>query len=157
MYSAATIASVFVQKAIKDGAPITQMKLQKMVFFAQGYHLVKYDTPLFEEVIQAWKFGPVIPKLYDIYKFYGSQPIADTSKILAKYNEVDYSLLSDKIKDAIDYTFKATGHLSGPQLSAWTHQVGSPWHTAYSENNWEAPIPNEEIKAYFDKFLNNED
>ena len=50
-YSASLIADALVKRGIKEGRPVTQMKLQKMVYFAHGYHLAKYgDAQIQEEV-----------------------------------------------------------------------------------------------------------
>ena len=78
-YPASFIANGFLTRAIQEGNLITQMKLQKILYFAQGLHLATYGTPLIQENFQAWKFGPVIPEIYQIYKFYGSEPITDTT------------------------------------------------------------------------------
>ncbi len=51
------------------------MKLQKMVFFAHGYHLAKYGEPLIKDEFLAWKFGPVVLTIYDQYITFGN-PIA---------------------------------------------------------------------------------
>src|SRR5437868_3452952 len=100
MYPAPLIAYAFAQKGIEEGKPVTQMKLQKMVYFANGYHMVKYNEPLIKESFEAWKFGPVVPTIYENFKLYGSHPIADTniSNIKTTY---DVSQLDDRAKDAI--------------------------------------------------------
>jgi len=155
MYSASIIANAFVEKAIEFGKPITQMQLQKMVFFAQGYHLAKYDEKLIQEDFQAWKFGPVVPRLYDIYKLNGSYPITDTLSNSWNPFEVPVTL-DEKALDAIDYTWKATSHLSALQLSNWTHLQGSPWERTYKPYDMGVSIDNDLIKSYFKTFLSND-
>lgn len=60
-YSAKDIAMAFVKKAIESGKPVTQMQLQKMVYFAHGLHLANTKgEPLVKEEFQAWRYGPVI-------------------------------------------------------------------------------------------------
>lgn len=153
-YSATLIAAVFVKKAIAEKKFITQMKLQKMVYFAHGYHLAKYGTPLVEENFQAWKFGPVIPEIYSNYKLYGSDYINDTRYAsFLKSEEVDTTRLSESARDAIEYTWKATKNLTAAELSNWTHLPDSPWSKYYHENDREAVIENNSIKEYFKGFL----
>ena len=80
-YPASLIAQLFVKKGIEEGNPITQMKLQKVVYFAHGLYLGSQRKPLIKESFQAWKFGPVVPDIYHTYKLYGSAPITDTDWI----------------------------------------------------------------------------
>ena len=43
---------------------MTNMKLQKMLYYQQGFHLAYFGTPLFDKDIEAWMFGPVVPSVY---------------------------------------------------------------------------------------------
>lgn len=54
---------------------LTPMKLQKLVYYCQGYHLALYDKPLFPESFEAWKYGPVCPALYRVLKPSGANPV----------------------------------------------------------------------------------
>ena len=47
---------------------LTNMKLNKLLYFAQGYYLKKYGRPLFDNAIEAWEHGPVVPEVYSAYK-----------------------------------------------------------------------------------------
>jgi uncharacterized phage-associated protein len=153
-YSANAIAYAFVQKGIQEGKFVTQMKLQKMVYFAHGYHLAKYGEPLIREEFEAWKFGPVIPDIYQSYKLYGSDPIFDTDLISRSTTDVGKPAeLSESAKDALEYTWRFTKRLSATQLSHWTHLAGSPWALVYNPNEWSIPIKNESIKEYFKELL----
>lgn len=153
-YTASLIAAIFVKKAIAEGNYLTQMKLQKMVYFANGYHLAKYGEPLVEERFQAWKFGPVIPKIYQDYKFYGSDPIFETRYSgFDNFAAANLEILSESARDAIDFTWKATKDVSAAQLSNWTHLPGSPWSQVYNESDKETVIQDELIKNYFENFL----
>jgi uncharacterized phage-associated protein len=143
-----------VKRAIKEHNYLTQMKLQKMVYIAHGYHLAKYGEPLIDDQVQAWKFGPVVPVIYQDYKLYGSNLITDTG--LIKYSDFDQmedSNISESAKDAIDFTWKLTYKLSAAKLSDWTHIDGSPWQKVYKDGSFEIPITNNIIKEYFTNFL----
>jgi len=54
------------------GDLISNLKLQKLVYYAQGFHLAMHDKPLFDEETEAWTYGPAIPELCSEYKKYGS-------------------------------------------------------------------------------------
>jgi len=155
-YPASLIAYAFVKKGIGDGNPVTQMKLQKMVYFAHGYHLAKFGDPLVIEEFEAWKFGPVIPFIYQTYKLYGSGEITDTSLI---YNvtklESELSKIDPNAIDAINYTWKVTKSLDANSLSAWTHKIGSPWQEVYKPHINSIAIKNETIGKYFTEILTN--
>lgn len=71
------IAAYFTDLAKKTGSFVSNLKLQKLVFYAQAWHLAIYGKPLFQEDFQAWVHGPVIPELYQKYKAFGWQPISD--------------------------------------------------------------------------------
>ncbi|GGB08112.1 Panacea domain-containing protein [Puia dinghuensis] len=155
-YSAAVIAYAFVKRGIKEGKPVTQMKLQKMVYFAHGYHLAMYGAPLIEEEFEAWKYGPVIPSIYRRYQLYGSEEINDL-ELIFDVSDLETALLnlSYEAHDAIDYTWEATKNLSAVQLSAWTHKAGSPWAEAFKPDVKSIPIKNDRIGQYFTGFLSN--
>ena len=54
---------------------MTNMKLQKMLYYQQGFHLAYFGTPLFDDDFEAWMYGPVIPSVYEKYKNFGHQGI----------------------------------------------------------------------------------
>ena|ERR1700754_2719601 len=69
------VADYFIGLSNVTGSLITNLKLQKLVYYADAWHLANYDKPLIEEDFQAWVHGPAIPALYGIYKDFGWQPI----------------------------------------------------------------------------------
>lgn len=153
-YPASVIAALFVKRAIREHNYLTQMKLQKMVYIAHGYHLAKYGEPLINDQVQAWKFGPVVPVIYQDYKLYGSNAIVDTGLVKFRdFDQVEDSRISDSAKDAIDFTWQLTHKLSAAKLSDWTHIDGSPWQTVYKDGFVEIPIEDTIIKDYFTHFL----
>lgn len=157
-YSASLIAFAFVQKGIEEGKFVTQMKLQKMVYMAHGYHLAIYNEPLIKEEFQAWKFGPVVPSIYQDYKLYGSDRIIDIGLISSTYNVADLHQLDNKAVEAIDYTWQATKGLSATDLSSWSHRKEGPWYKVYKPGEMDLSIDNDSIKQYFRGLLfkNNE-
>lgn len=69
-YSAAAVANAFIEKANKgELSELTPMKLQKLLFYTQSWHLKLCNgRPLFDDLFARWKFGPVIPPLYHMLK-----------------------------------------------------------------------------------------
>lgn len=152
MYPASIIAAYFVNIGIQENNPVTQMKLQKMVYFAQGVNLAVNDQPIIKEGIEAWKYGPVIPILYNYYKLYGNMPISDTELVYNFPKESPIQIDGDSAK-ALMYTWNATKDQTPESLANWTHKEGSPWKQVYDPSQWGTPIPNEIIKEYFIEFL----
>ena len=68
MYSAIAVANCFLDIADAQSRPITPLKIQKLVYIAHGWHLAIYEEPLIVELVEAWKWGPVIPLLYHEFK-----------------------------------------------------------------------------------------
>ena len=62
--SALTVADYFLYKANKEKKPITNKKLQKLVYYAQAWSLVLNNKKLFSEPIEAWVHGPAVRSLY---------------------------------------------------------------------------------------------
>ena len=62
-------ARYFIVRAYEDGieAEMTNMKVQKLLYYVQSLHLALYDEPLFDEEIQAWRYGSVCPPAYRFY------------------------------------------------------------------------------------------
>ena len=108
------IAKYFLLKGEKDGELLSNLKLQKLVYYAQGLHLTLNGTPLFYEQIKAWDYGPVVPELYFHYKDYGASGIpADPS-----FNP---KLVEKKIRDFLDEIYEVFGQFSALRLMDLTH------------------------------------
>ena len=124
MFKAIDIARKLLLTAKRDsviegqGELMSNMKLQKMLYYEQGFHLAVFGTPLFEEDIEAWMYGPVVPVVYEVYKDYGYNGI-DPGKV----EEVS---LSDREQALFDEVYKVYGAYSAIGLMNMTHRE-SPW------------------------------
>ena len=152
-YPASLIAYAFVKKGIDTGLFVTQMKLQKLVYFAQGHHLAKYGRSLISENFQAWMYGPVIPEIYNDFKLYGSRPITNTAEFTPSPTYRPPFRLDAEAIDTINYTWDVLKHYSAMSLSNWTHHPEGPWSKVYDPDVKSTPINNDEIKQYFQKLL----
>lgn len=54
---------------------VTPMKLVKLIYIAQGYMLATHRKPLFQEAIEAWQYGPMIPRLYRSIRSFRDSPV----------------------------------------------------------------------------------
>lgn len=120
------------------GDNMTNLKLQKLLYYQQGYHLAKFDTPLFDEDVEAWVYGPVVPVVYDYYKHYGSQILPV---------EGEEIILSDEEEKLFGEVFEAYREFSAIGLMNMTHRE-KPWIMAEPHNRGTV-ISHQSMKAYF--------
>ena len=130
-------ALYFIELSYKDDMPITQLKLQKLLYFALGWSYVWNGEALFPEEIEAWHYGPMCPNIYNEYKKYGRNTIP--------YNHYEKCILSDKEKKVIEKTWKAYGRYTPFELVNMTHQQ-APWIDAI---NGDYQISHDAIKNFF--------
>ena len=128
------------------------LKLIKLCYLCHGWYLAYHETPLFDERIEAWRYGPVIPELYYALKHFRgkSLPAGCLEKLAIKQEE-----LSEDMKKLIDAVIDYYGKYTGVELSALTHRKGSPWARTYSgeKQPW-ISIPNSMIKDHFNELKN---
>jgi uncharacterized phage-associated protein len=134
-YSAFAVANAFISKAT-DGKlqGLTPMKLQKLMFYAQSWHLLLKDQqPLFDDFFARWQYGPVIPSLYHELKEYGSNEIKGPTTTF-KVTDTGFTLVAPEVPHSdqgtwqlIDKIIEVYGKFTGPQLSNMTHQQGGAW------------------------------
>ena len=159
VYPSLAIANEFIRRGLADRRPVDPLKLQKILYFAQGWHLAIMDRPLFDEQIEAWPYGPVVSSIYHRFKRYGSteikEPGAETGpdgRLLAPcISETDVAT-----QDFLTRIWQQHRDFSGLQLSSASHAQGSPWDETKNEclKKWGyvprgQDIPPERIRDYF--------
>lgn len=143
----ADVADYFIYLSNQTGETITNLKLQKLVYYAQAWHLANYNKKLFGENFQAWIHGPVIPELYSEYKKFGH---------LAIQKEIDFKKLSKKINKKTLTYLNEVARVYMPcgayQLEMMTHKE-DPWVNARkgcaSDEKCTNVISTTEIKSYY--------
>jgi len=139
------VAKYFLTKVDEEaGDSISHLKLQKLVYYAQGLHLALYDEPLFMEPIEAWLHGPVIGLLYDDYKQYANNPIA-------RPQDVNFSVYDDQISNLLDEVYSYFGQFSAGKLRNMTHEE-DPWKNAPSSGVISLSSMKQYFKAWLEKF-----
>ena len=98
---------------------MSNLKLQKLLYYCQGFHLAMNNIPLFPEEIEAWTHGPVVPEVYHEYKQHGSNGIPMPSGF-------DLSTLSQAEKEVVNEVYSYYGQFSAWGLRNMTH-TESPW------------------------------
>lgn len=138
-------ARYFIVRAYEDGieAEMTNMKVQKLLYYSQSVHLALYDEPLFDEVIQAWRYGPVCPPAYNFYSEFEAKqlPIPGKAFLLQIPNEK---------KKLLEEMWGYFGGYHAYRLSEMTH-LEFPWKKArkglHSQASSTEPILIEDMKA----------
>lgn len=154
MYSAKAIANWFIQKSIDEYESVDQIKLMKLVYIAQGIGLATGHR-LLQEPIEAWKYGPVIPSLYEVFKHSGLEKIDQLIAIPAKEGSLTVAADDTKTLQILDAVWSNLGKFSGIVLSNWSHDEDGPWFKVRQkggEDQYHYPIDEKEIGQYFHGF-----
>jgi uncharacterized phage-associated protein len=124
MIDSLNVARYFIIRAYEDGieAEMTNMKVQKLLYYAQSLHLALYNEPLFAEEIQAWRYGPVCPPAYNFYSEFEAKqlPIPDKESLLQ---------LPREKKELLEEIWEYFGGYHAYKLSDMTH-LEFPWKKA---------------------------
>ncbi|MDE1975584.1 MAG: DUF4065 domain-containing protein [Patescibacteria group bacterium] len=149
-YTADNVAKYFIYLASqevvgdnKEREGITNLKLQKILYFAQVYYLAKLGKPLFSDPIEAWDYGPVVKGVYHAYKTKRNNPIIA---------EVDGSSLSEEDKSYLKKIWASFGVYSASKLVDMAH-AHAPWREANASKD--KIISQKTISEYYYPLFNN--
>ncbi len=138
---------IAVHRKMYEESP-TNMKLQKLCYYAQGFFLGEtHGHPLFSEDFEAWALGPVCRELYEQYRKYRYHGIDA---------EVDETPLDSSLEEHIEAIVSAYGRLDGAALSTMTHKE-EPWIAARGNTpeggNSDTVISKTSMQTFFEKVL----
>ncbi|MFQ6834485.1 DUF4065 domain-containing protein [Enterococcus faecalis] len=156
MAKAIDAANYIIEECNKKGFSINNLKLQKLLYYSEVESLTTRNTSLFQEDIEKWKLGPVVPVVYHEFKHYGASNIYETQPVLvfdAKSNDVwdfkfeDFKIdsLTTQERECIDTIIERSGDKDPFDLVEQTHQ----------EDLWkvdEVRIANGEKHLKYDRF-----
>lgn len=168
--TAASVANEFLRLSFIEPniPPVTQMKLQKLLFYAHAWHLALNDMPLFEEDFEAWPWGPVVRNIYFQTRAFGKLPVSELLSEIRKTGPeaLDFSFVvpegveNPQAREFVKNLWDSHKIYSGIQLSNSTHAPGEPWTIIkehYGSLEQKPVIPNELIATVFKKKLENAD
>jgi uncharacterized phage-associated protein len=136
--SAMDIARYFLSLQDEDeGDTISNLKLQKLLYYAQGYHLALFDKPLFPEAIVRWQHGPVVADVYHIFKEFGNGALPCP-------HDFDADIFDEATQDFLDEIYRVFGQYSAWKLSKMTHEE-APWKEAQPAET----ITHQALKEFF--------
>uniref|UniRef100_A0A6M3XW07 Antitoxin SocA-like Panacea domain-containing protein n=1 Tax=viral metagenome TaxID=1070528 RepID=A0A6M3XW07_9ZZZZ len=146
MVSAHDVAKLFLSWANRDGDLITNLKMQKLLYYAQVWHLVNFKVPLFSDKIEAWESGPAIPNIYHYFKDCGHSPI--------NYEEIGNEedvFSSDQLEYLHLFYDKFIG-FSAHELVNMSHNE-LPWKDVFEKGEKFKIISHKSMKEFYPKLL----
>lgn len=155
MHDGREVANFILDYAEKNSIVVTNLALQKIIYFCHAWFLVSANKPLIKQNFEAWEFGPVLPYLYRSFKGFGENKITARAtkldpktgdKIIAKVDmeKSEESLLEDIVS--------FYSRLSASQLVEQSHVLGGPWYEVwhYEEKiNPGMQISNQAILSFY--------
>lgn len=137
MHTALEIARYIINKCIELGRPVSNLQLQKILYYVQGEYMKNNNgEALFADEIMAWQYGPVVSDVYYEYNNY-------CSKEIDMYQPQVY--LNDEEKNIIDPVIRDKSDLTAWELVKATH-LEDPWKDSY---NITSIISKNKLRAYF--------
>lgn len=122
MYSVLDVCKYVIYYSNKKNYAISNLRLQKILYFIQAYFLRIKKKPCFKEPMEAWDFGPVVPEAYHHYKVFGASEIINYKDPCIDFAKSDKTIIEDVINLLSKYTTT--------QLVAMTHSQ-YPWKKNY--------------------------
>lgn len=162
-YPVKAVANAFLDFAKAHGAPLTPLKLQKLVYIAHGWHLGLFEDPLVsDELPEAWQYGPVFPSLYRQFRTFGADPISRHATELTHTRGFDFEEsepsvpVSDvRVMALLKKVWDQYGKYGGIGLSELTHQAGTPWDETRKESGGvqNADITNDMVRRHYKELI----
>lgn len=158
MYKVLDVCRYIINYSNREDYGVSNLKLQKLLYFIQAYFLMNSENqePCFNEKIEAWDFGPVVPVAYDEYKQYGSTDIPFVNSYInfdindpwnVSKIQFDESCIKEKDKKLINSVVTKLAYYLATDLVDITHRQ-TPWKDAYEKNKTNEITINS-IKQYF--------
>jgi uncharacterized phage-associated protein len=149
--NAQDIATKLLKLSIETGEALTNIKLQKLLYYCYAWFLVKTKNSkeLFSNSIEAWKYGPVVPEIYHFYKSFGSDSLRieeDKVDLSFEKRKVEFSKEEEEIISDVFFTYASK---SAMELVHLTHRE-APWIQAYSGSKTKKDVMNRDrIFSFF--------
>ena len=126
-YSVLNIANKIIASTnTEQGETISNLKLQKLLYYMQGFFIAVFDKKLFENEIEAWQYGPVVREMYEHFKEFGSGTITLKADVeILDLSEAESQLFNDVMEEY--------GQFSAIKLMNMTHEE-LPWKNVFNKN-----------------------
>ena len=149
------IANLILDMADCRGVTVSNLALNKIVYFLHGIFLARFGRPLIDAKIEAWQYGPVFREIYHQFKKFGDKPINERATVLnaesGEFEVCSYNLEQNEyefLQDIAESYLK----MRPSMLVELSHVRDGPWHNAWFYDGIVNPgmeITNESIEKYF--------
>ncbi|ALM83123.1 Panacea domain-containing protein [Bordetella sp. N] len=144
--TALQLGSELVRRSAARNQTVTNLAVQKLAYFAHGWHLALLDRPLVDSAFEAWRYGPVLPQLYHAYKAFGNNPIPPSHALVASQPG---AALDDVSSALVERVLELYGSQTTKRLVELSHDPKGPWMPAYSDVNVSSTLGDAAIRDYF--------
>lgn len=136
-YDPRGIANLILDQADREDIKLTNLALQKLLYFAHAIFLIRFGCPLVSGYFEAWKFGPVHPTVYSAFKEARDRPIKSRA---VRHDPLSGQAAEISIPDSIDVgrhireIAVSYGRLTPGRLVEVSHAKGGPWHVVFEKS-----------------------
>jgi uncharacterized phage-associated protein len=156
-YDARAIANWVLKCAVAKNMSLTNLQLQKILFFAHGSYVVRFKAPLVMNRFEAWEHGPVIPELYHALKQHGDRPIRSPVTRYDLESSVDVIVtanFTDQVREHLAEMLLFYGRMDPWALVKLSHLPSGPWAKTLERSkgsaNFSLVIDPQLIDEFFD-------
>lgn len=154
LYDARAIANAVLDIASSRGLFITNMALNKILYFCQGWSLAQNGIGVVDAKFEAWEHGPVVPLIYHHFKRFRERPIRGRATMIDLATGKDVTARADLTTQDMIFVAQMVafyGPKPGSVLRMMSHEPGAPWDAVWSQNETgRMVIRDEAIRAYFE-------
>jgi uncharacterized phage-associated protein len=154
-YDGRAVANYVLDVCSVQGRALTNLSLQKIVFFCHAWCLARLKKPLVRHEFEAWDYGPVLQYLYHDFNEYGSLPISSRAVGInpqtGAKEEVRCQFESD-VQQLLDEVIGFYGRRTAGELVKLSHVPDGPWFKVWNHKSCLNPgmrIKNADIEAYY--------
>lgn len=158
MYDSRGIANIILDYCSDKNIELTNLKIQKIIFFCHAWFLVIAEKPLVKQTFEAWEYGPVLAHVYRQFNSFRGQPITGRiSKLDIKTNKLVTveTNLEESDKALLSQIVDIYTRYSSNELVEMSHIKNGPWWNAWHHTAKVNPgmrIENIEIKNFYASF-----
>jgi|HubBroStandDraft_5_1064220.scaffolds.fasta_scaffold502063_2 uncharacterized phage-associated protein len=153
------VANAVLGRAAGTARPLTNLDVQKIVYFLHGHYLLRHRRPLVQGEFEAWPYGPVHRVLYDAFRDYDASPIDRLARAFDPIKRTTREMPALADKDAVALLDEFLDYYLGMStysLVELTHGAGTPWSRTVEDGekriNVGMRISNELIRDFFEGF-----
>lgn len=142
------VAAHVVNRCIDLDMPVSNLKLQKMLYFLEINFLINFDKNLIDEDFEAWQYGPVLKEVYDKYSFFAASSI--------KVRQKPQNNLPNEYKNSIINNIDHLAKIDAWSLVEYSHKPDTPWAKTYCDGKGNHQKISKELLRKYAQNIKNE-